>query len=406
MGTQSEHLLTAIDVGSAKTCVLAAEVTENGLRYRGHGVAESRGSRKGVIVDLEKAIAAIQQAVEQAEDTAGAPIEHATVGVAGGHVRGLNSQGGVSFGSRPREILRDEIRLAVDKARSIPLPADREILHLLPQEFILDDQCGIRDPLGMMGARLEVRIHMVTAASSATQNVITAVNRAGVHVDDTVFEPLGCADSVLRSDERELGACLAELGAGSTDIVVFHEGAVAHTGVVPLGGDHFTSDLSVGLCTPVAEAEKIKRAYGNTIVTMIPEANEVEVPSVGDRPSRLVLQRTIGEILEPRARELFELMRDNLRHAGMLDLCAGGVVLSGGASRLGGVLDVAESVLRRPVRLAWPTPLPKMPSVLAESEFATSLGLVFYAHRARIARGIQDDRWSSRLKSLFAAKGA
>jgi len=406
MGTQSEHLLTAIDVGSAKTCVLAAEVTENGLRYRGHGVAESRGSRKGVIVDLEKAIAAIQQAVEQAEDTAGAPIEHATVGVAGGHVRGLNSQGGVSFGSRPREILRDEIRLAVDKARSIPLPADREILHLLPQEFILDDQCGIRDPLGMMGARLEVRIHMVTAASSATQNVITAVNRAGVHVDDTVFEPLGCADSVLRSDERELGACLAELGAGSTDIVVFHEGAVAHTGVVPLGGDHFTSDLSVGLCTPVAEAEKIKRAYGNTIVTMIPEANEVEVPSVGDRPSRLVLQRTIGEILEPRARELFELLRDNLRHAGMLDLCAGGVVLSGGASRLAGIMDVAESVLRRPVRLAWPAPLPKMPSVLAEPEYATVLGLVLYAHRARIARGIRDDRWSSRLKSLFAAKGA
>jgi len=232
------------------------------------------------------------------------------------------------------------------------------------------------------------------------------VNRAGVHVDDTVFEPLACADSALRSDERELGACLAELGAGSTDIVVFHEGAVAHTGVVPLGGDHFTSDLSVGLCTPVAEAEKIKRAYGNTIVTMIPEANEVEVPSVGDRPSRLVLQRTIGEILEPRARELFELLRDNLRHAGMLDLCAGGVVLSGGASRLAGIMDVAESVVRRPVRLAWPAPLPKMPSVLAEPEYATVLGLVLYAHRARIARGIRDDRWSSRLKSLFAAKGA
>jgi len=406
MGSQNENLLTAIDVGSAKTCALVAEVTEAGLRYRGHGVTESRGSRKGVIVDLEKAVASIQQAVEQAEDAAGAPIEHATVGVAGGHVRGVNSQGGVSFGSRAREILREEIRLAVDKARAIPLPADREIVHLLPQEFILDDQCGIRDPLGMMGTRLEVRVHMITAAASSTQNVVTAVNRAGVHVDDTVFEPLGCADSVLRSDERELGVCLAELGAGSTDIIVFHEGAVAHTGVIPIGGDHFTSDLSVGLCTPVAEAEKIKRVYGNTIVTLIPEGNEVEVPSVGDRPSRLVPQRLVGEILEPRARELFELMRDNLRHAGMLDLCAGGVVLSGGASRLAGILDVAESVLRRPMRLAWPTPLPKMPSVLAEPEFATVLGLIFYTHRARIARGIQDDRWSSRLKALFALKGA
>jgi cell division protein FtsA len=406
MGAQHENLLTAIDVGSAKTCALAAEFTEAGLRYRGHGVTESRGSRKGVIVDLEKAVASIQEAVEQAEDAAGAPIEHATVGVAGGHVRGVNSQGGVSFGTRSREILREEIRLAVDKARAIPLPGDREIVHLLPQEFILDDQCGIRDPLGMMGTRLEVRVHMITAAASATQNVVTAVNRAGVHVDDTVFEPLACADSVLRSDERELGVCLAELGAGSTNLIVFHEGAVAHTGVIPIGGDHFTSDLSVGLCTPVAEAEKIKRVYGNTIVTLIPEGNEVEVPSVGDRPSRLVPQRLVGEILEPRARELFELMRDNLRHVGMLELCAGGVVLSGGASRLAGILDVAESVLRRPTRLAWPTPLPKMPSVLAEPEFATVLGLIFYAHRARIARGIQDDRWSSRLKSLFAMKGA
>ena len=406
MASPHENLLTAIDVGSAKTCALIAEATDTGLRYRGHGVAESHGSRKGVIVELDKAVAAIQQAVEQAEDVAGAPIEHATVGVAGGHIRGINSQGGISFGTRPREIARDEIRLAVDKARAIPLPADREVLHLLPQEFILDDQCGIRDPLGMMATRLEVRVHMVTAASSATQNVVTAVNRAGVHVDDTVFEPLACADSALRSDERELGVCLAEIGAGSTDLIVLQEGAVAHTGVIPIGGDHFTSDLSVGLCTPVAEAEKIKRVFGNAIATFIPEGNEVEVPSVGDRPSRMVRQRVVGEILEPRARELFELMRDNLRHAGMLDLCVGGVVLSGGASRLAGILEIAESVLRRPVRLAWPTPLAKMPVVLAEPEYATALGMVFYAHRARVARGIQDERWSSRLKALFAKKGA
>jgi cell division protein FtsA len=344
--------------------------------------------------------------VEQAEDAAAVPIEHATVGVAGSHMRGINSQGGLSFGTRPREMAREEIRLAVDKARAIPLPVDREIVHLLPQEFILDDQCGIRDPLGMMGTRLEVRVHIVTAAASATQNVVTAVNRAGVQVDDTVFEPLACADSVLRSDERELGVCLADMGAGSTELIVFRDGAVAHTGAISIGGDHFTSDLSVGLCTPALEAEKIKRVYGNSVVTLIPDGNEVEVPSVGDRPSRLVRQRMVGEILEPRARELFELMRDNLRHAGMLALCTGGVVLSGGASRLAGVLDVAESVLRRPVRLAWPLPLAKMPVMLAEPEYATALGIVYYAHRARIARGIQDERWSSKLKSLFALKGA
>jgi cell division protein FtsA len=405
MGSQYENLLTAIDVGSAKTCVLVAEITDNGLRYRGHGATESRGSRKGVIVELEKAVGSIQKAVEEAEDSAGVPIEHALLGVSGSHLRGVNSQGGLSFGARAREITREEIRLAVDKARAIPLPADREILHLLPREFILDDQTGVHDPLGMMATRLEVRVHMITAASSATQNVITAVNRAGVHVDDTVFEALACADSVLRADERELGVCLADLGAGSTSLIVFHEGAVAHSAVLPVGGDHFTSDLSLGLCTPLVEAEKIKKLYGNAIVTLIPDGNEVEVPSVGNRPSRLISQRMVGEILEPRARELFELLRDNLRHSGMLDLCMAGVVLSGGASRLPGILDIAESVLRRPSRLSWPTPLAKMPSTLADPEYATVLGMVFYGHRARMARGVQDERWSTKLKAMLVGSG-
>jgi cell division protein FtsA len=401
MANQHANLLTAIDVGSAKACVLVAEITPNGLRYRGHGVTESRGSRKGIIVDLEKAASSIQKAVEQAEDVAGIPIERALLGMGGAHIRGVNSHGGITFGTRVREIGRDEIRSAVDKARAIALPADREILHLLPQEFILDDQPGIHDPLGMMACRVAVRVHIVTAVSSALQNVVSAVNRAGVHVDDTVFEPLACADAVLRADERELGVCLADLGAGSTNLIVFQEGAVAHSAAIPIGGDHFTSDLSVGLCTPIVEAERIKKFYGNAIVTLIPEGNEVEVPSVGDRPSRLLSQRTVGEILEPRARELFELLRDNLRQSGMLELCVGGLVLSGGASRMPGILDIADSVLRRSVRLSWPTPLAKMPASLAEPEYATALGMVFYAHRARLARGSQDERWSSKLKAML-----
>jgi cell division protein FtsA len=406
MANQQANFLAVIDVGSAKTCALVAETTDNGLRYRGHGVAESRGSRKGVIVDLDKAVSSIQKAVETAEDVAGAPIEHALVGVAGSHVRGVNSHGGITFGTRPREIAKEEIRMAVEKARAIQLPADREILHLLPQEFILDEQPGVHDPLGMMAARLEVRVHMVTSASSATQNVVTAVNRAGVHVDDTVFEPLACADAVLRADERDLGVCLADIGAGSTEIAVFHQGAVAYTGVIPIGGDHFTSDLSVGLCAPVNEAEKLKKLYGNAIVTLIPEGNEVEVPSVGDRPSRLMPQRLLGEILEPRARELCEMLRDTLRQSGMFDMCIAGVVLSGGGSRLPGLIDIAESVMRKSVRLSWPVPLPKMPTELAEPEYATALGMVYYGHRARVARGLQDGRWSSRLRAMFAKKGA
>jgi cell division protein FtsA len=232
------------------------------------------------------------------------------------------------------------------------------------------------------------------------------VNKAGVHVDDTVFEPLAGADSVLRADERELGVCLADIGAGSTELIVFQQGAVAYTGVIPVGGDHFTSDLSVGLCTALAEAETIKRTYGNAIVTLIPEGNEVEVPSVGDRPSRLLPQRLVGEILEPRARELFEMMRENLRQGGMYEVCLAGMVLTGGGSRLPGIFDVAESVLRRPVRLAWPAPLAKMPATLSEPEFATLLGMVNYGQRARIARGIQEDRWGTRLKAMLLGKGA
>src|SRR5215467_6967632 len=390
MSNQQGSFLTAIDVGSAKTCALMAELTDSGLRYRGHGIAESRGSRKGTIVELDKAVSSIQKAAEAAEDIAGAPVEHAIIGIGGAHVRGVNSHGGISLGTRPREIGRDEIKQAVERARAIPLPADREILHLLPQEFILDEQAGVHDPLGMMAARLEVRVHIATAATSATQNVITAVNKAGVHVDDTVFEPLAAADSVLRSDERELGVCLADIGAGSTELIVFLQGAVAWTGVVPVGGDHFTSDLSVGLCTPLAEAEKIKKNFGSAVVTLIPEGNEVEVPQVGDRPSRLMPQRLIAEILEPRARELFEMMRDALRQSGMYDVCIAGSVLTGGASRLAGIMDIAESVLRRPLRLSWPTALAKMPSTLAEPEYSTVLGMIFYGHRARIARGFQE----------------
>jgi cell division protein FtsA len=401
MAKQQGSFLTAIDVGSAKTCALMVEVTDSGLRYRGHGVAESRGSRKGVIVDLDKAVAAIQKAVEAAEDAAGAAVEHAIVGIGGSHIRGVNSHGGITVGTRAREIGRDEIKGAVEKARSIPLPADREVLHLLPQEFILDGQAGVHDPLGMMAARLEVRVHLITGSSSAAQNVITAVNRAGVHVDDTVFEPLAAADAVLRADERELGVCLADVGAGSTELVVFLQGAVAFTGVIPVGGDHFTSDLSLGMCTPLAEAEKIKKIYGNAIVTLIPEGNEVEVPSVGDRPSRLLSQRLVAEILEPRARELFEMLRENLRQGGMFDACLAGIVLCGGGSRLPGIFDVAESVLRRPVRLSWPMPLAKMPVSLAEPEFATVIGMAHYGHRARVARGFQGDRWGSRLKALL-----
>lgn len=406
MGSSPEKHIAVIDVGSAKTCVLVGEVGDGVLRYRAHAAVESKGTRKGAIVDLEKASGAIARAAEEAEKQCGAPIGHAVVSVGGPLMRGINSRGGLNLGPRPREITRDDVRQAIDRARSVVLPADREMVHLLPQEFIVDQQPGIRDPLGMTGMKLEVSVHMVTAGQSATQNVVTSANRAGIQVDDTVFEALGAAECVLRPDERELGVCLLDIGAGSTELSAFFEGWVAHTGVVPIGGDHFTNDVAVGLRTPLAEAEKIKRTFGHAVVTSVPEGNEIEVPAVGERPSRLMPQRLLAEVLEPRARELFEFVRESLRQGGVLDALGAGVVLTGGAARLPGLLSIAEAVLRRPARLGVPMPLSRMPVSLAEPEHAVALGTLMYAHRSRVARAVpQETGIKAKLKALFQSAG-
>jgi cell division protein FtsA len=398
--------ITVLDVGSAKTAALICEATESGLRYRGHAVVESRGSRKGIIVELDKAVQSIQKAVEEAEKLAECTVENAVISIGGSHIKGLTSRGGVSLGSRPREVARDDIRLAVEKARSLSLPADREILHLLPQEFILDDQAGVRDPVGMMARRVEVNLHLVTASSSAMQNVITAANRAGLHVDNVVYEGLVSADATLRADEKELGVCLADIGAGSTGLIVYCDGMVAHTGVVPVGGDHFTNDVAVGLRTPLAAAETIKKCFGHTDGSQVPEGNEIEAPAVGDRPSRLMPQRFLAEILEPRAVELCELVRDHLRQAGVLELANAGLVLTGGGSRLNGLAQVCEQVVKRPVRLASPTAVARMPEPLNDPEFATLLGLAIYAHRTTATKVTEMQGFGYRLRALFAKLGA
>jgi len=286
------------------------------------------------------------------------------------------------------------------------MPEDREVLHVLPHEFLVDAQDGIRDPIGMVGQRLEANVHVVTSSMAATQNLVTAANKAGIHVDDTVFEALACADSVLQTDERELGVCLADIGAGSTDIIVFYEGVVIHTGAVPVGGDHFTNDVAVGLRTPIPAAENIKKMFGCAMVTRIPEGNEIEVPSVGDRPSRLMQQRMLGEILEPRSRELMELLREHLRQAGVYELLGAGVVFTGGASRLNSLIETSEDILRRPARLGYPVPIAKLPSELLEPEFSTAIGMILYGHRARQARTNIDRGFGARLRALFASKNA
>jgi cell division protein FtsA len=402
MAKQKDNLLTAIDVGSAKTVAVMAEITDGGLRYRAHGISQSRGSRKGIIVDLDKAAQSVQKAVAKAEALAEAPVERAVVGVAGPHIRGVDSHAAITLSGAPKDITRADVRQALEQARNVSLPPDRTVLHLLQQDFKVDDQAGIHDPEGMRASRLEARVHLVTAAAGASQNVTTALNMASIEVEDNAYEARAAADAVLRGDERELGVCLADIGAGTTDLIVFHESVVVHTGVVPLGGDHFTNDIAVGLRTPLADAESIKRMFGCAVVTRIPEANEIEVPSVGDRPSRMMSQRLLGEIIEPRARELFELIRDHLRQAGVLDLCGTGFVLTGGGARLPGLIDIVDSVVHIPARVGLPSPIPKLPAELAEPEFATVLGLLLYGYVTRMTRAKPEPGTLSKLKAMFA----
>jgi cell division protein FtsA len=402
MAKANQNLVTVLDLGSAKTVVLAAEITDAGLRYRGHGIAESRGMRRGTIVDLDKTVKSIQAAVEAAEHSCELPLDSVVVGVSGPHIRAVNSQGGIVLGPRAQEITRDDVRAAVDKARNIvALPEDREVLHLLYSDFILDDQPGIRDPKGMMGRQLEVRLHIVTASQGATQTVVNAINKAAVQVTEKVYEGLACSDAVFTSDEKEHGAALVDIGAGSTNVIVRYAEAAVHTAVLPIGGDHFTNDVATCLPTPIYEAERIKKQFGSAVVFGIPQANEIEVPSIGERPSRMMSQRTLAEILEPRTRELMEMLRDNLRASGLYDYLAQGIVFTGGAAKLNGLLEVAEDVLRKPCRLGVPLGIAKLPAELQEPEFATAIGLIFYAHRARVMRSREEQGFGAKLKALL-----
>jgi cell division protein FtsA len=401
MANTNPNLISIVDIGSAKTVAVIAEKADDGLRYRGHGLAESRGTKKGAIVDLDKAAQCVHHAMDRAELVCGASVERTLVTIGGSQIKGINSRGGIALGSRPREIGRDDVRQAVERARAVVIPADRELLHILPQEYIIDGEGGMREPLGMTGTRLEVSIHMVTASQTGTQSAVTAANRAGIQVDDTVFEGLAAAESVLRSDEREVGVALLDIGAGSTEIIAYFEGSVAHTGVVPIGGDHFTNDIAVGLRTPLADAEKIKRTFGHAVVTDIPESNEIEVPG-NSGGSRMMQQRLLAEIIEPRARELFEYVRENLRHGGILEALGAGIVITGGGARLHGLLSVADSVVRMPARIGSPFGMANLPAHIAEPEYAVALGGLMYAYRSRLSRnGVTETGFRAKLRSLF-----
>jgi cell division protein FtsA len=400
--SQQDNIIAVLDAGSSKVRVLIAEVNEGALRYRGHGIADAAGMRKGLISDLAPAAAAIDRAAVAAESSAQAVIERCVAAVGGPHIRGVNSRGGISLGARLREITKEDVRAAVDRARSIALPADREILHLLPQQFILDEQPGIHDPVGMIGNRLEVNLHISTSSASAQQSIVTCVNKAGLEVTETVLETLAAAEATLSADERELGVCLLDIGASTSELVVYFEGSVAHTSVVPIGGDHFTNDLAVGLHVTPPEAEWLKCNYGHAVVTTVPEMSEVEVSGLPGYEPRVVRQRFIAEVLEPRARELFQMLRDNLRQGGVLEAMGAGCALTGGGARLPGLLETAESLLRVPARLASPVPLSRMPADLATPEFSVLTGTMLYAHRTSLNRAAENQGLRAKLRAILA----
>jgi cell division protein FtsA len=400
--SKKDRYIIGLDVGSTKTCALIAEVDGEQVRFLALGAAESKGLRKGLIVNLDSTVSSIRRAVEEAEGVANVPVEAAVIGVAGGHVRGVNSRGGVTLGNRARDIERDDVRRAVDAARNITLPEDREVLHVLPHEFMVDAQVGIRDAIGMVGQRLEANVHLVTSSIAATQNLVTAANRAGILVNDTVLEPLASAEACLTEDERDLGCCLLDIGGGTTELIVYGGGVVRHTSAVPVGGDHFSNDLAVGLRTPIPEAEKIKRRHGCAASSLLHEDTSIEIASVGDRPPRTIFARMLTDIIEPRAMELLALIRDDLQRAGLVGQIPAGFVLAGGGARLHGLIDLAEQSFHLPVRIAEPKGLADLPEQVAQPEYATVVGLVMYGAKTRRNAPQRAGNLVSILKSMFA----
>jgi cell division protein FtsA len=400
---KKDKYLVGLDIGSTKTCVLIAELEGGLVKFLALGAAESKGLRKGLIVNLDATVSSIRRAVEEAESVANVPVEEALIGVAGGHVRGVNSRGGVTLGHRPRDIERDDVRRAVDAARNITLPEDREVLHVLPHEFIVDAQTGIRDAVGMVGQRLETNVHLVTSSVAATQNLVTAANKAGILISDTVLEPLASAESCLTQDERDLGCALLDIGGGTTELIVYGGGVVRHTSAVGIGGDHFTNDLAVGLRTPIPEAERIKRRHGcSASAFMKKEEGSIEIASVGDRPPRTIFAHMLTDIIEPRAMELLSLIRDDLQRAGLDGQIPAGFIMAGGGARLYGLDDLAEQSFHLPVRIAEPKGLADLPEQVARPDYATVVGLVLYGARTRRSSPQRAGNIVSKLKAMFA----
>ena len=377
--TRKENIIVGLDIGTTKICAIVGNVTEEGIDIVGIGTSPSRGLRKGVVINIESTVASIKKAVEEAELMAGCEIKSVYAGIAGGHIKGFNSQGIIAI--KNREVSTEDVKRVIDAAKAIAIPMDREVIHILPQEFIIDDQDGIREPLGMSGVRLEAKVHIVTGAVASAQNIIKSCMRAGLDVADIVLEQLASSEAVLSAEEKELGVALVDIGGGTTDIAIFIDGAIKHTSVLSLGGNQMTNDIAVGLRTPMAEAEKIKQKYGCCLSSMVGKDETIEVPSVGGRKPRVLSRQLLAEILEPRVQEIFDLVNREIIKSGYEDVIASGVVITGGSTILEGMPELAEQVFNLPVRRGVPANIGGLIDVVNSPVYATGVGLVVYGSK-------------------------
>lgn len=376
------NLIVGLDIGTSKVAAIVGEVTDEGkIEVIGIGSNPSRGLKKGVVVNLESTVHSIQKAVDEAELMAGCKINSVFAGIAGSHIGSMNSHGIVAI--KDKEVTQGDVDRVIDSARAVAIPADQKILHILPQEFIIDRQEGIKEPVGMSGIRLEARVHMITGAVSAAQNIIKCIRRCDLEVEDIILEQLASCASVLTEDEKELGVCLVDIGGGTTDLAIFTDGAIRHTAVIPIAGDQVTNDIAVALRTPTQHAEEIKIKYACALTQLASLEETIDVHSIGDRPVRRVSKQNLAEIVEPRYEELMMLVQNELRRSGFEGLIGAGLVLSGGSSKIEGVIELAEEIFHMPVRLGLPQYVNGLTDVVRNPIYATGVGLLMFGQQNR-----------------------
>ena len=372
---ESKHLIVGLDIGTSKIAAIVAEMRpEGGFEVIGMGSSPSRGLKKGVVVNIESTVNAIQRALEEAELMADCKIRDVWTGIAGSHIRSFNSHGMVAI--KDREVAQSDVDRVVETAKAIPIPADQQILHVLNQEFVIDGQEDVREPLGMSGVRLEVKVHIVTGAVSAAQNIMKCVRRCGLEVNDLILQPLASAMAILSEDEKDLGVCLVDIGGGTSDIAVFTQGAIRHTAVIPIAGDQITNDIAMALRTPTKEAEEIKRRYGCALRELADPQEMVEVPGVGERSSKKMSRQTLAEVIEPRVEELYSLVQAELRRSGFEELLSSGIVITGGSAAMQGMVELGEEVFHMPVRLGLPSYAGGLSEVIRNPRYSTGVGLL------------------------------